>query len=158
MIAVQETAPGVFTEIARGMSFEASGVLHPWQVAELWSDEDLAAIGVYRVEPAEIPPYKAVTNTSYERDETSKVIQVLTLEDAPIESVSASSAKLVLDDDGIYEAVETICVDHPVLAVRIYWTTAATWERGNPYVQAIGMEMELSDEQMDDMFRRATLK
>lgn len=158
MVIVQESAPNLFTEIAPGMSFKAGGVLHPWQVAELWSDEDLATIGVYHVEPAEVPPYKVVTNTAYERDGSGKVVQVLTLEDAPIEPVPASSAKLVLDDDGIYSAVEAICLDHPVLAVRIYWTTAATWERGNPYVQAIGAEMELSDEQMDDMFRRATLK
>lgn len=158
MITVQETSPGSFSEIAPGMSFEANGALHGWQVADLWSDEDLAAIGVYRVTPAEVPPYKVVTSTSYGRDGSGKVVQVLTLEDAPIEPVPASSAKLVLDDDGIYSAVEAICLDHPVLAVRIYWTTAATWERGNPYVQAIGTEMELSDEQMDDMFRRATLK
>ena len=83
-----------------------------------------------------------------------------TLEDPPvvIPDVPASSAKLVLADDGIYEAVEDICVNHPVVAVRIYWTTAATWQFNNPYVQAIGAEMNLSAAQMVDMFRRAALK
>lgn len=75
-----------------------------------------------------------------------------------IDPVPASSAKLVLDDDGIYEQVESICLNHPVAAVRIYWMSAINWDFNNAFVQAIGTEMNLSDEQMLDMFARARLK
>lgn len=72
--------------------------------------------------------------------------------------VAASSAKLVLDDDGLYSTVEGICRNHPVLAVRIFWESANTWVEDNAYVLAIGTELNLSAEQMHDMFVRAMAK
>lgn len=73
-------------------------------------------------------------------------------------TVAASSAKLVLDDDGLYSAVAGICENHPVTAVRIFWESANTWVEDNPYVLAIGVELGLTDAQMHDMFVRAKLK
>ena len=51
-IVVQETKPGVFTQVAFGQTFVIDDVQHGWQVVELWSDADRAEIGVYRVTPA----------------------------------------------------------------------------------------------------------
>lgn len=74
-------------------------------------------------------------------------------------TVAASSAKLVLADDGIYSQVETICLDPAAyVGVRIYWTSANTWVEDNPYVLAIGTELGLADSQMHNMFERALLK
>ena len=73
-------------------------------------------------------------------------------------TVAASSAKLTLDDDGLYQQVEDICRNHPVSAVRIFWESANTWIEDNPYVQAIGVELGLSDEMVHAMFERALLK
>lgn len=54
MIVVKQDGSS-FKEISIGASFVGSdGALHPWQVAELWSDKDLATIGLYRVAP--VPP------------------------------------------------------------------------------------------------------
>lgn len=76
----------------------------------------------------------------------------------PVTVVSASQAKLILDDDGIYEAVQQVCVGHPVMAVRIFWESANQWEISNPYLRAIGAEFNLSDATIADMFTRASLK
>lgn len=76
----------------------------------------------------------------------------------PPSTVAASSAKLVLDDDGLYDDVEAICLDHPVNAVRIFWESANTWVEDNPYVLAIGTELGLTEAQMHDKFLRAKLK
>jgi hypothetical protein len=73
-------------------------------------------------------------------------------------SVPATSAKLVLDDDGLYANVEGVCMNHPVLAVRIFWTTSNTWHEAHPYVQAIAAELHLTAAQIHDMFQRALLK
>jgi len=72
--------------------------------------------------------------------------------------VAASSAKLVLDDDGLYATVEDICQNHPVNAVRVFWESANTWVEDNAYVLAIGSELNLTAEQMHDKFARAKLK
>lgn len=72
--------------------------------------------------------------------------------------VAASSAKLVLDDDGLYATVEGICRNHPVTAVRIFWESANTWSEDNPYVLAIGQELGLDDAAIHSMFERALLK
>lgn len=76
----------------------------------------------------------------------------------PATVVSASQAKLVLDDDGIYEAVQQVCTNHPVMAVRIFWESANQWGINNPYVQAIGAEFNLNEAAIADMFTRASLK
>ena len=72
--------------------------------------------------------------------------------------VAASSAKLVLDDDGLYATVEGICQTHPVIAVRVFWDSANTWVEDNAYVLAIGAELNLTTDQMHDKFVRAKLK
>lgn len=72
--------------------------------------------------------------------------------------VAASSAKLVLDDDGLYAGVAAVCLAHSVKAVRIFWESANTWAENNPYVLAIGTELGLSDEQMHEKFVRALAK
>lgn len=69
--------------------------------------------------------------------------------------VSASAAKMILDNDGIYTAVETICLAHEVNAVRIFWQSANTWREDNPYVAAIAVEMSISSEEIHNKFVRA---
>lgn len=69
-------------------------------------------------------------------------------------SVSSAQACLILDDDGLLAQVETIVAAMPK-AVQIWFARANTWERANPYVMGIGLELDLSDEDLDDKFRRA---
>lgn len=44
-----------FTVMTPAMPIEASGVVHPWQITTLWSDAELEAIGLYRVDPPALP-------------------------------------------------------------------------------------------------------
>lgn len=69
-------------------------------------------------------------------------------------SVSSAQACLILDDDGLLGQVETIVAAMPK-AVQIWFARANTWERANPYVMGIGLELDLSDKDLDDKFRRA---
>lgn len=153
-------------EVPIGASIQFEGVQHPWQVTELWSDADLAAINVFRVPEPTIPEGKMATGEYWFQWDGDRVVKVFDLVDIPVEPepapipivVAASSAKLVLDDDGLYQQVEDICRNHPVRAVRIFWESANTWSEDNPYVQAIGVELGLSDETVHAMFERALLK
>lgn len=69
-------------------------------------------------------------------------------------SVSSAQACLILEEDGLLAQVEAIVANMPKV-VQIWFARANTWERYNPYVMGIGIELDLSDEAMDDKFRRA---
>jgi hypothetical protein len=76
----------------------------------------------------------------------------------PIAPVSAAQAKLTLDDFGLLDEVEAIVAAHPVRAVKIWYDNANQWERGNPYIQALGIELGMGDERIDALFEAARLK
>lgn len=159
-IVVRETATNIFEEVPFGTSFVGNdGALHSWQVAELWTEDDLAQIGVYRVERVHPPAGYELVSQEYAR-EGNAVIAVGTFVELPYEPIEvyASSAKLVLDEDKIYDLVETICKEHPVNAVKIFWESASNWVEDDPYVRAIGCELDLNDEMMRAMFVRALAK
>ena len=81
MLIVKEIAPGQFQEIAYGSSFTGSGgSLHGWQCTELWSDSQLAQVGVYRVDLAAPPsdPEVIVNGYHFERI-AGRVMQVIDL-------------------------------------------------------------------------------
>ena len=67
-------------QLPAGAFSDAQGVKHPANVLTLWSSNELAAIGVYRVVDEEIPPGKVATGWSLVFDETS-VTRVFDLKD-----------------------------------------------------------------------------
>lgn len=90
MLIAQETSANTFVEIMPGASFrDADDVLHGWQVAELWSDDELADIGVFRVAPAQIPEGRVPSGYGFERDGDGNVVQVLTLEPLDLPAYAA---------------------------------------------------------------------
>lgn len=68
--------------------------------------------------------------------------------------VSAAQACCILDDDGLLDRVEAIVKAMP-RAVRIWFEKANDWERASPYVMGIGIELDLSEADLDEKFRRA---
>lgn len=82
MLIVQENPTDTFVEIMQGASFsDASGVQHGWDVTQLWTDEELAAIGVYRVEPAAITDGRVPTGYTFARDGNGTLAQVISYGD-----------------------------------------------------------------------------
>lgn len=78
MLIVQENPADTFVEIMQGASFkDASDVLHGWEVTQLWTDEELAAINVYRVQPAAITEGRIPTGYTFARDGNGVLAQVL---------------------------------------------------------------------------------
>lgn len=76
---------------------------------------------------------------------------------APFPSVvSAAQAKIALFKAGLLDQVKAVVAAHPYEIVRIWYGDANDWERGNPYVQALGAEIGLTAEQMDELFIAAS--
>lgn len=70
--------------------------------------------------------------------------------------VSASQAKIALFNAGLLDEVEAAVAAHPYRIVQIWFMDANQWERGNPYVQALGIEIGLDDEEIDALFVAAS--
>lgn len=66
--------------------------------------------------------------------------------------VTSAQAKIALYSAGLLDQVKAVVAAHPYEVVRLWYDNAGTWERGNPYVQALGVEIGLTDEQIDDLF------
>lgn len=77
------------------------------------------------------------------------------LQPGPVESVTGAQAKGALFQAGLLGYVEAIVRNHPYEMVRIFYNSANNWERANPYVQAIGLELGLSDAAFDKLFTDA---
>jgi hypothetical protein len=88
MLIVQETSIDTFVEIMQGTSFkDAGGVLHGWDVTQMWTDEELAGIGVYRIQPAAITEGRTPTGYTFSRDGAGAISQVLQYRDVTFEDV-----------------------------------------------------------------------
>lgn len=81
MLIVKDNGQSGFQEVFYGDSFIGSDeALHSYQCIELWSEADLNAVGVYKVQPAAPPIDPAVTITGYHFERVDGVItQVLDL-------------------------------------------------------------------------------
>lgn len=67
-------------------------------------------------------------------------------------AVSKAQAQMALFNVGLLDDLEAIIKDHPYRPVRIWYESANYWERKSPYVAALGQELNLTDEQIDDLF------
>lgn len=155
MLIVQETAPDVFVEIPPGMSFTSSdGIHHSPQLVDLWSAADLAAIGVYLVEPATIPSGKQATAIAFERNGEGDVVQVLTLEDIPPPpSASKLGIKRALAELDQWETVRSAIASDP--DVQEEWDLAVEIYRSDPLTQQIINLLSLTPAEVDALIIRA---
>lgn len=61
----------------------------------------------------------------------------------PITSVSNAQAKTALFNADLGEKAEEIVSKHPYKPVRIFYESANSWQKSNPYVRAIALELGL---------------
>lgn len=76
--------------------------------------------------------------------------------EAVVHVVTAAQAKIALYHAGLLDAVEAAVRAHPYPPVRIWYSDAREWERGFSYVQALGLELGLTDAQMNALFLAAS--
>lgn len=70
-------------------------------------------------------------------------------------SVTRAQALMALYNAGKLEALEAIIAAHPYRPVRIWFENANEWLRTNPYVNLLGPELGLTDEDIDTLFIEA---
>lgn len=67
-------------------------------------------------------------------------------------AVSRAQALVALFEAGILADVEALVASHPYEVLRIWWANAQQFERNNPYLNALAVELGLTDEQVDNLF------
>ena len=72
--------------------------------------------------------------------------------DMPPLSVTPAQAKIALFEAELLDQVEALVADYPYRPVSIWWTSALAFERGHAYINALALELDLSDEQVDALF------
>lgn len=73
-------------------------------------------------------------------------------------SVTRAQALIALDEAGLLEQVEALVASHPYNTLRLWWANAQEFERANAYLNAIALEISLTEEQVDDLFRTAATR
>lgn len=148
-IIVSETSPNVFVELAWGQSIEIDDVLHPWQITELWTVEDLKALNLYRVERATVPADKVLKSYSFSRD-GDKVQMVLDLGDAVLKA-SARQLRLAMNARGLRDAIEEYVASQD-RDVQDSWQWTTEFESTHPFVVGAAEQLNKSPEELKALF------
>ena len=70
-------------------------------------------------------------------------------------AVTRAQALMALYNAGKLDALEAKIAAHPYRPVRIWFENANEWLRANPYVNLLGPELGLTDEDIDALFTEA---
>lgn len=151
-----EISPNIF---APWQGEPINGIRYPRAIATNWSDEDLAAIGLYSPADADpVPEGKIVTSQSVQRVE-GVVKWVNELADAPdpiphYPPLTARQLRLGL----IQAGVSIASVDAAISAIpdemdretaRVEWEYASQFERDHALIEQVGGALGLTPEQID---------
>lgn len=124
--AIQELHPGALFGL--DYVFEAGPANEP--ILRTWDADKLG--------PFNMPVLKA------------KCLEIAARKIVPAE-VTSAQAVVALQRRGLLSQVETVIADYPA-DVQIWYHRARTWQRNNPYVLGIAIELGLSDDEVDDLF------
>lgn len=72
--------------------------------------------------------------------------------------VTPAQAKIILFEESLLDTVEVLIEQHPYRPIKIWWEYASIFERGHPYLNAMALELGLTDEQVDVLFIQASQK
>lgn len=154
-IVVQETKPGVFTQVAFGQTFVIDDVQHGWQVVELWSDADLAEIGVYRVTPAVPPEGYEIVSACIKRL-GGVVKQVLVTRPSPPRPLKASARqlRLAMNTLGIRDEIEEYVASQS-RDVQDSWQWTTEFESNHPFVVGTAEHLNKNEAELIALFTLA---
>ncbi|KRB26338.1 hypothetical protein [Mesorhizobium sp. Root172] len=125
-----------------------------WMVGEDESRFWSSAAGAYVTDLPEAAGFTHILN----EDELTDVLAAYGLLGPVVrvpDRVSPAQAEIALfnfDNGGLLANVNAVIEAFPYEPVRIWWRKATYISRGHAYLQALAIEVGLTDEQVDDLF------
>lgn len=153
-IIVRETSPNVFDELQFGQSIVNGDVIHSWQIVELWSDQDLAAENIYRVDRAAVPAGYHSSGYSFVRVDGS-VTQVHELVRI-VRSVTPWQFRKALSLAGLRQAAEDYVATQDI-DVRDGWEYATEFREDNPFLISAIAALGKTEEDYKALFDMAEI-
>lgn len=125
---------------------------------ESWTEQDRAAFGIYMVDTA--PPEGQRWTGAFEDDDGTPVPVFEPLPPPPVPAVvSMRQARLALLGAGLLSHVDNVIdgLEEPGRsAALIEWEYATELRRDHPLVAALGNALELTEQQIDNLFVSAS--
>ncbi|MGJ4951868.1 hypothetical protein [Bradyrhizobium sp. HKCCYLS20291] len=148
-VIVRETSPNLFEELPWGQTIVHDDVLHPWQITELWADEELASLNLYRVARVAVTADKVLKGYSFARD-GDKVQMVLDLEDAVLKA-SARQLRLAMNATGLRDDIEQYVASQS-RDVQDSWQWTTEFENTHPFVIGAAEQLNKSEADLKSLF------
>ncbi len=138
-------------------------VSHPRNIEQVWSDEELNAIGLYKLLPGDdIPAGKEIVSEVIGVvDGSPKIVRVFQDIDMDKKRKGMTTTRLqlkaVLLQYGLLDKIDALVAQSDALT-QMAWTEASRFERSSPLVIALASFLTwddgtpVTDEEIDDMF------
>lgn len=139
-------------------SYQYEGINYPRDIFRVWTDDELNAVEIYRVEPiSDIPEGKIAVAWEYEIDgKVAKATPVL--EDIPVyipQEVTRAQGKGALVLAGLLEGVESFLDSlegNEKMLALIAFNETNTWQRDSEFLKGASVALGLTEEDLDDLF------
>lgn len=152
-----ESGDGAFTAWT---GLPVADVMYPLSIEGLWSDEELAAIGLFKPVDPGVPEGKVAISFTVERVE-GVVTKVYVLDDAPpppFENLSRPAflfmmGKLGIDKETVYGLIDQMPDGDEKTLARIVFDEQQSFARDNALLATLVAAAGLTTQQVDDAWR-----
>lgn len=145
------------------LSYTHDGIQYPSNIFNMWDENQLSSIGIYKVvfQEVEIPEGKMVSKYNY-KIEGNVAIATPILVDQPIfvpQSCTRAQGKAALLIagllDSVNEYIDSLIGEERFIA-NLAFNEANEWTRGSPFLNKAAAAIGLSDAQLDELFISAS--
>ena len=150
-------------EVIHPQNWIHEGVQYPSRIFREWPDSKLSSMGIYRVRYIDLPVPDGKYISGYTYEIKGNVAEATPIfEDIPVvipERVSKAQGKATLmlagHWDDVLDYVDTLSgVDKMIADLALNDTME--WKRDSPFLKKAALELEISEEQLDDLFLQAS--
>lgn len=141
-------------------SYSYNRFTHSRNIFDLWSDEELAEVGAFRVEYKEIPEGKDVEKWEYALGGIKVVATPVLVDITPrvpdVVSRAQGKAALVIKGyfDGVMDYIDNLEEPNKSLAL-IALNDTNEWRKDSPFLKECANSLGLDNEGLDDLFTLA---
>lgn len=128
-----------------GAKFRAALVAADISVV-LWGDGTIG--GRELLTPEQEATLQSILDTYVPEEDSDETV-------VPVTEVTAAQAKVALIRNGYMTQVRAAVVNYPE-DIQEWFNSASVWYRNHPYLTGIGLEIGLTEEQMDGLFLYAS--